>query len=254
MRDILTIDEAVATIKRSSLPTVITEGREDYLVFRRIEEDLIDLGVDIIAVGGKDNVLELFDRRREFGRNDIVFFVDRDSWIFSNTPLNYNHYKLLITNGYSIENDIYIDGGPEALLTYRESIKFSLELDEVMKWYCFAITERMKGNDIPIKVHPNQILSMGMLCNKYCLSIGYVAPNSKSVTALRANYQTHFRGKNLLELIVRQLSEKSRWPKYSKHQIIDISASKRGPLYTSIKDSIEAVFKMIHAKNPQANA
>lgn len=238
MPTIMSVDEAIEMLKRSSLPTVITEGRDDYLFFRRIEEEFIESGLDIIAVGGKDSVLSIFERRQEIQRNDVFFFVDKDFWIFQGTPNNYQHRKILMTDGYSIENDLYRDGDPESILTRNEKEIFGSELYHLICWYCFSIKNNQSGIPTPIKTHPNRIISEGGLCSNLCSEINYTAPSESEIAEMQVNYKSHFRGKNLLYLIGRQLCKKDRWPKYSYHQLVEFCVTRKGPHYQRVYNDI----------------
>ena len=73
----LSVEEAAATIKRSSLPTLVVEGTSDQTFFQSLEK-ASRLGFDFISVGGKTAVLSLYKIRNEFER-PVVFVADREA-------------------------------------------------------------------------------------------------------------------------------------------------------------------------------
>ena len=60
----ISTEEAIAVIKKSSLPTVVIEGADDAIVYRKIE-DIGDGFVSLLPVGGRENVLAIFNRKAE---------------------------------------------------------------------------------------------------------------------------------------------------------------------------------------------
>src|SRR5258708_3282019 len=127
---VLTIDEILATLKHSSLPTVIIEGRDDAIVFRRLEVIYGEAGLSIFAVGGRSALLATFARRDEVGKNDIAFIADRDAWVLCGVPSQCKAGCLIPTEGYSIENDVIRDGRLETLMTAPERATYLRELSE----------------------------------------------------------------------------------------------------------------------------
>ena len=51
-----TVDELVSTLRRSKLPTVVVEGRDDMQIFRWMEDLLKVHEVDVLSVGGRPNL------------------------------------------------------------------------------------------------------------------------------------------------------------------------------------------------------
>ena len=56
------VNELFATLKNSHIPTVLVEGKDDMIFYRRIEEDLSDLGIDILSAGNKEKVLQVREK------------------------------------------------------------------------------------------------------------------------------------------------------------------------------------------------
>ncbi|MXQ13975.1 DUF4435 domain-containing protein [Microvirga makkahensis] len=237
----LTVDEAVQTLKRSNLPSVVTEGIDDYVIFRRIEEEFSSANVSFLPVGGRGKVLDIFDRRKEIGRNDVIFVVDRDMWVLSSPPPEYTHRKIIMTDGYSIENDLYRDGKIEKLLTNSERELFKSELAQIIAWYSFAVTPA--GSKASISDHPGKVLSEdGNLCKKYLAEISYTGPDTEIYPQISSDYERLLRGKTLMAVLLRQLSASSRTVKFSKAQLMEMASAERGPYYTNIRNQIELMF------------
>ena len=52
-----TVDELVSILRRSKLPTVVVEGKDDMRVFRWMEDLVKAHEVDVLGVGGRPNLL-----------------------------------------------------------------------------------------------------------------------------------------------------------------------------------------------------
>lgn len=240
MKATLSLEENIETLKRSKLPTIVTEGADDYQFFRRLEDELKDLGVSLFPAGGKTTALEIFNRRKEIGRNNVAFLIDSDLWVFSGRPSSYEHRKVICTDGYSIENDLYRDGELECLLTEAEKGVFAKELDSIGAWYSFCVSKLLVGEEATISIHPKQILDEGGI--QYLNGIGYSGPSEQIYALVKSNYDRLLRGKTLLHLLARQLSAAARQTKFGRHQIMEIGAARKGPHFRRISDNARALF------------
>ena len=113
----LTVEELVATLRNSDLPTVIVEGQDDMRIYRWVEERLGSRTANVLPTGGRPNLLSVYERRREFLDLPVAFVADQDMWLFSGIPTEYG--GVIWTEGYSIENDLYADADLEKLLEPR---------------------------------------------------------------------------------------------------------------------------------------
>ncbi len=104
----LTADILIATIKRSALPTIFVESKDDAIIYRGFESFLGIGKIDFIQCGGRNTVLKIYERRNELSSKKIKFIADRDMWVFTSVPAEY--LEVIFTQGYSIENDLYTDG------------------------------------------------------------------------------------------------------------------------------------------------
>ena len=235
-----TTDELYALLKRTSLPTVLVEGKDDIIFYRKIEEDLRSLGVDMLAAGNKGAVLEL---RRRISENPVsspmVFVVDKDLWVHNNVNGGEDPEEVITTHGYSIENDLYIDGELEDLLSVEEKHAFREELNKFVYWYALAVSRSLRGAESAFRTHPGKILDdEEHYAAEIALSEGEVYPEELLGT-LRDNYSSLLRGKSLFALLVRELSSKRREVKFSVKQLMEIGASRRGVNYQQMSKRIQ---------------
>ncbi len=213
----MSAQEIIQTLKRSSLPTIVVEGRDDMLVYRKLEELLEGMNVSVLPVGGKDKVLEIYRVRADLVNLQLILFVvDKDMWVLSGIPLEYNSPDIFMSDGYSIENDIYVDIGVENLMTRSELIQFSRELQEFLTWYSAVSYSHLLGNSVEYKIHPNKILA-----NKdWERELNLAIPEDLRST-IRRDYKFIVRGKSLIALALRQLSHSSRPAKHSYRSLLE---------------------------------
>ena len=241
---VVTPAEFVQTLKHSSLPTIVTEGADDYSLFRRVEEKFSRLGVSLMPVGGKKTVLEIFKRRDQFSQIKTAFIVDRDLWIFTEVPEEYRDAAIILTDGYSIENDLYRDGDMEALLLANERTAFLGELKELVKWYSFAVRRRLDGHDTEIDCHPRKVLSgAGQIDPVFAIQCGYDGPCPRLCEAIQENYSRVLRGKTLLSLLLNYLYNKGRAIKHSRKSLMETESVRGGAYMTRIHDTLEKIFQ-----------
>ena len=101
-----TVDEIIALLKKTDLPTVVCEGSDDLIVYRRFEEHLSHIGVSILPAGGRENVLEVFERRGEIPTSvRLAFIADRDTWVNTEIPTAYVAPALCGSMPFPVEID-----------------------------------------------------------------------------------------------------------------------------------------------------
>lgn len=228
----ISIDEAVETIKRSNLPTVVTEGRDDYVIYRRLEQKLSDIGISFLPVGGKGAALEIWNKVRLFGKAATAI-VDKDMWVYSGVPDDYSNQNLILTDGYSIENDLYRDGNFEALLSDDEKNQFEIELQIICAWYDGQISHILQGSSAEISLHPNQILQLPAISN---------CNTDNTTMGIYQDYAKLLRGKTLVKTIMRQLARPNRTPKHSFLSMFEFAACLDGPHMATIEASVRQAF------------
>lgn len=109
------VDEIVASLKNTSLPTVLVEGRDDMTTYRWIENRLGIQNANVLPCGGRDKLFAVYNRQTEFRHLKCAFLADRDMWLFDTTCSQYG--SIVFTKGYSIENDILDDSHVADLLS-----------------------------------------------------------------------------------------------------------------------------------------
>jgi hypothetical protein len=244
----ITVDEAIATLKRSSWPTAIIEGKDDTIIFRRLEDLFVDEMISVLPVGGRDKVLAIFERRAEIDRTgDIAFVTDQDSWCVSGVPVAYQSDCLLLTNGYSIENDVICDGDLLGLMTAAERSDFERELQVFLRWYALAFSRFMKGDGEVIKTHPNEVL--GAAGAKVELSAGEVYPDDL-LQLLREQPIQLVRGKSLFGLLMRRLSYGGRTVRHNHKALMETVAAKPGPILAALFERVGQIVINSSAKAP----
>ncbi|WP_157659780.1 hypothetical protein [Burkholderia ubonensis] len=224
-----TVDEIIATLKKTSLPTVICEGSDDLIVYRRLENRLSDLGVSVLPAGGRKNVLSIFSRRGEFPTSlKIAFIADQDVWVNSGIPVEYVSPILIFTDGYSIENDIFLDGNLLDLLVGTEVGKFQTELGLFIDWYALALTRHLASASNPITLHPDHVLDNTQRPGLVALQPGEAYPTDLKNVLVR-EYGRLLRGKSLLSLLIRNTNTRVGQPKHTDTALIEMVAARPGP-------------------------
>ncbi len=220
-----TVDELVSTLRRSRLPTIVVEGKEDMQIFRWMEDRIKIHKVDILGVGGKPNLLAVYDRRNEFAHLPVAFIADRDKELFTQLPEGYE--DIIWTQGYSIENDLYAGAEPnlESLMDSHEANEHRKVLDTIVEWFAFEVEEFLEGRSPEFDHHCNEIVPLNQteMDNGFCQLRGFRPPNSELQRQIREAYQLQLRGKQLFQVLVRFLSASNRSPKYSYHGLYEIA-------------------------------
>lgn len=239
----MTVDEVVATLKKTSLPTIVVEGKDDIIVYRVFEEKLAVLGVSVLPVGGREKVLEVFLRKSEFSTaSRTVFIADKDVWSVAEIPSEYVDQSMLFTHGYSIENDIYIDGDLRNLLRGKEHCKYAQELHKFIEWYALALNRHLVDSSCPIALHPDHVLNPGTHQSLIALEHGESYPEELR-QRISDDYASLLRGKSLLALLVRNTSYKGREPRHSHSALLETVAIRPGKLLNDLHERVEMCFR-----------
>jgi hypothetical protein len=218
-----TVDEPVAHLKRSSMPTLLVEGTTDASVCRHLEERFNLPAGTVLHCCGRDCLLALFRRQYEFKEVRTAFLADRDMWLFSAIPRDYE--EVLFTCGYSIENDVLDGEAVERLLDRDEAKEFQAVIDGVCRWFALEVDKALKGIPATFDIHVNQLIPPGkrQLDPKWCQQYDLQDSPAGLFVEIRSNYRTKPRGKQLLQCLVRFLSATSRASKFSKANVLEIA-------------------------------
>lgn len=230
----ITADEAIALLKNTSLPTIVVEGNDDMLIYRKLEEELSSLNVSVLPVGGRGNVLKLFERRGELpAANKILFISDKDMWVISGVPPQFHDAALIFTNGYSIENDVFVDGNFISMLSAAERAEFENDLDQFVQWYALAVSRHLIDPTNPISNHPDCVLDASNFPSLTALRTGESYP-ARLRGEIRTHYSSHIRGKSLFYLFFRQAAKPKRPVKHNVKSLMETVGSRPGALVGSI--------------------
>lgn len=234
-----TVEELVALIERSSLPTVLVEGKDDIIFYRSIEEDLTDLGIDMLPAGNKDYVLQVREKLACAKlRAPVVFVVDKDLWVYPEFSMEPAHQGVVLTGGYSIENDVFEDGGIIDLMYKDERANFLIELERFVFWYALAVDRKRRGADGGFRQHPGRILDdKTYYQTQTVLEEGEVYPEEFRARIFDS-YGNLLRGKSLFGLVSRIFSAPARPTKLSVKQLMEIGARRKGPKLLDLANSI----------------
>lgn len=227
-----TLQESIATLEHSHLATVVVEGSDDMQWYRWIEE-VIQPNVSILPVGGRDTVLKIFQVRERF-KIPIAFLADKDLWLFSSVPQEYAS-DLILTNGYSIENDILVGSGVEKLFTSDEKQLLKHCFEELSPWYFTQILAAINGLDYELDCALGSLLDLKTFTLREEVRTTCCPPNDcyALYNKIVNNFTVKFRGKNLLNLYAYLLQHRrnSRDPTYHKKALIEIATKIRCSKY-----------------------
>ena len=239
-----TVDELVAVLRRSNLPTVLVEGQEDMRIYRWVEERIGSQKANVQPTGGRENLLSIYAKRHEFADLPVAFVADRDMWLFSEIPSDYR--ELIWTEGYSIENDLYAGADLETLLEAEEAQEHQQLLDAFVEWFAFEVEEYLEGRPFEVKNHCNQVVPLGQtqIDENFRKSRRFRPPGEEIHRQIREAYQLQLRGKQLFQMLVRFLSAPDRDSKFSYENLSEI-AFKMTPAHPLMSRLIQEIERTI---------
>lgn len=244
---ILSVEETISVLNKTHLPTIIIEGIDDVVVYRKLEEIFLHIGLSVMGVGGRINLLQIFERVDEIQSKDtLAFIADLDTWVFSGPPEKYTSENLIFTKGYSVENDVFQDCAIENVMTEIEKRSFLVEVEKFSHWYALAV-DRLSREiyDMPLSTYPGIILD-GDLDTLTALGGEEVYPiDLKQVVV--DDYSTYIRGKSLMQIVARQISRKGRAPRVNPDLFLGIASARPGPNLVRIFSRIGDIFDSEYA-------
>jgi len=217
----LTVDEIIETLKRSSLTTVLVEGVDDVMIYRWLEDEIGIHNANFFPCGGRNNLLEIYERRTEFSELKTIFVADKDAFVYINPPEKYN--EVIWTNGYSIENDLYYGRGIEQLFSNDERDIFLKSLNNFIDYYAFEIENFRNQREYNFRNHPQHILckTQHTVKQEFLQQINFVKASADTIADLNENYDVLIRGKSLFALLTRILSHRNRQIKHCKASLLE---------------------------------
>lgn len=254
--EVFTPEEIINTINRSSLKTVLVEGKDDLSIYRKIEDDIDDTEINILPCGGRSVVLKIYEQKAEL-KSKTLFVCDSDLWHFTGFP-DYIDNDVLTTTGYSIENDMFIDGEEmiNGLLTSSEVTRLNVLVKEVSRWYSFEVEKHISDQAYDCRFSDVTLLNESILAkfstnlaSAFLTSRGYKPAEKDLTEKIIDNFKTLLRGKFIFQIIEKLFQERGKdKTKFSKNQLFDIVYSfiktQKGKEYilTKRKKEIEQFF------------
>lgn len=218
-----TVNELVAALCRSELPTVIVEGEDDMRIYRWVEAHVSNQKAYVQPVGGRKTLLSVYNRRNEFAHLPVAFVADKDLWLFSGIPPDYS--DIIWTEGYSIENDLYAGADLENLLESDEAVEHQQVLASIIEWFTFEVEEHLAGKEAQVDTHCNRVVPPGKseIDQGFRQSRGFRPPNEILHQQIKDAYPFQLRGKTLFQVLVRFLSASGRDVKHSTFGLYEIA-------------------------------
>jgi hypothetical protein len=238
-----TVEELFELLKRTTLPTILVEGKDDIIFYRKIEEALSNYHVDVLPAGNKQSVLKLMELLKGYqSAAQFVYVVDKDLWVHQAPEGLEAEVNLITTDGYSIENDLFWDGELEGLLHKGERAIFMAEIEKFCEWYALAVQRTLSGEEGSFRTHPGKILDdPDFFKSATERKEGESAP-TELYQLLTANYKTLLRGKSLIAILHRQLCKDGRDVKFSGKQLMAFGGARQGEKFHRLKSLIEKAF------------
>ena len=251
-----TVEELVATLRNSALPTVVVEGKDDMRIYRWVEKHFGSQNANVQATGGRDKLISVYKRRQEFPNVPVAFVADQDMWLFSGIPSDYD--GVIWTEGYSIENDLYAGADLENFLEAEEAQEHHQLLDAIVEWFAFEVEECLAEKPYEVKTHCNRVVPPGQtqIDEKFRKSRGFRPPGEEIHRQIRNAYQLQLRGKQLFQMLVRFLSASDRKSKYSYDNLSEMAFKMplSHPLMSRLIQEIEQAMANQKSASRQANA
>ena len=244
-----TVDELVATLRRSQQPTVVVEGKDDMRIYRWVEARVGNTKADVLATGGRNTLLAVYRRRNEFANLPVAFVADRDLWLFSEIPADC--HDVIWTQGYSIENDLYAEAELEDLLDAHEVDEHQQMLYAIIEWFAFEVEEFLAGRAAEVDRSCDEIVPPGKteMDEGFTERRGFRAPDAEIIQQIKDAYQLKLRGKFLFEMLVRFLNARGRGTKYNCYTLHEIAVKRRGP-HLLIDQLIDGIEKRLRDRIP----
>lgn len=221
------VEELVNYLSKSSLPTILVEGKDDMRIYNWVKEYFDNRHmVDVMAVGNRSKLLTIYDRREEFRHLPVAFVADRDmDYLFEEPP---NRYKSIVwTEGYSIENDLYAGGESDLkkLLNQGEDLLHKRILDVIIEWFAFEVEEFSYGRQAKVGRRLKDIVPHGQteMDESFRECRGFHPPDAAIYQQIREAYQLRLRGKFLFEMLHRFLGAHSRDPGYNLFSLYEMA-------------------------------
>ncbi|WP_447756873.1 hypothetical protein [Sphingopyxis fribergensis] len=234
-------DEIVSYLANSTLPTLVVEGRDDMSFLRPIEKQI--KGLDILVADGKDAALHVLDSIDNI-ECPIAILVDLDFWSIDGIPPQYEgRPRLIVTDGYSIENDLIRDANLFELLHGPEIDRFHRAALLLSKWFACCRFSKNFSKDRPWNARIKKVISLEDLSYEKTaltfMTIFSVEPERASY--IFDNFHKFFRGKSLKSLYQLFFSTPNRQPNLEVGSLMAGAWVGNGAFVTRIRTEIRDI-------------
>jgi hypothetical protein len=216
----LTVDEIVAALRHTSIPSIIVEGKDDVMIYRWI---LRDAGISddrLFPCTGRNNLLKVFSRRNEFPRTPTLFIADKDVYVYNGIPTDYS--DVLFTWGYSIENDLYYGRSIDQLLTEEETKSYEKARKNFIRYYGCQLEKLKENRPYNFRLSPFVILDSNYELVTDKIEHTFAEPTQETCNYLLDNYDLVVRGHSVFQLLQLFLSKSGRDATHSTHSLYEL--------------------------------
>jgi hypothetical protein len=204
----LTHEEILATLRNSSLPTVLVEGKGDMSLYRKLEKRVGFGEMSFLECEGRNTLLEVYKDRGSVAGKKVAFLADLDLWHYVGVPTVFE--EIVFTTGYSIENDLYFDGHERLndLLDTSELEFVSSLLFNVSEWFGFEVERMLQGNEAEFA--NTTLLSTSVtalksneLLPEFLQSRNFIAPSQSLLAQIQDQHFSGLRGKFIFQAFLK---------------------------------------------------
>lgn len=218
----LSVEELVATLRNSSLPTLLVEGRSDMDLYCALEEMCFGNKIDVLPVGGRVALFEVFERRSEFPKTPVAFLADSDMFIFSQPAPELS--GIIFTAGYSIENDILCGGKALRMMAGKNKPKWGKIMLALSSWFAAVAHRTLHGETVTYKQHPSQLVCFASakftpLSEALMIDPELLCAEAKKVLS---NPTRYLRGHTLLDALGHFLASVKHTPRCGKDLLLRV--------------------------------
>ena len=205
----MTVDQLVNSLIRSQTPKIVVEGGDDMKIYRKLLTSS-EASFVWLPAGGREKLLQIYERRSEFAHVPVAFIADQDMWLFSGIPEKYA--DIIWTQGYSIENDLYVSGNLETLLETHQTETHRQVLEAVCTWFAYEVEAFLDERSSYVAASLDEMIPRGKteLDEEFCNRRDFVQPPEERYQQIRRAYQLQVRGKLLFQILVRFLNAADR--------------------------------------------
>ena len=220
-----TVNELFSTLKHSSSPTIVVEGKDDTTFYQDIERQFKN-ELNFMPVGGRSILLSLYKQRSKLNI-PVVFIADRDMWVFGRRPNGLG--DLVLTKGFSIENDIIDEIRFLKELTPAGNEYFTKMKAPLSEWFAYQVEQKRKTGECCLRCSINELVDSDYHLVPSVADFKF-PPNKHLVSFIEKNCWVKFRGKTLLDICFRARCVGRSGPRQTKDQYIkELATSPASP-------------------------